>query len=91
MVQTSAGDRCPRDFKTSAQKYLNRADALVTAGSLNGLHPWPGVDPRLIADRPCFSVSTPEYSNHELNHFVRQKVGLAEGVQAGSGPAAGLH
>jgi hypothetical protein len=73
-------DHSERDFKASAQKYLQRADALVTIGSPSRAHPWPGVDPRLLANRPVFPVSRPDYANDELNRFVRRRLGLVEDV-----------
>jgi len=69
-------DRSQRDFKASAQKYLERADALVTTGPSQSDHPWPRVDACLLRNKPVFPVGPPDYASHELNRFVRQKLGL---------------
>ena len=71
-------DRSQPDFKVSAQKYLERADALVTLGSSPGDHPWPQIDAGLLRNKPVFAVSKPDYSSAELNRFVRQKLGLGD-------------
>jgi len=69
-------DPSQRDFKASAQKYLERADALVTLGSSPIDHSWPQVDDHLLRSKLAFPVTPPDYSSAELNHFVRQKLGL---------------
>lgn len=71
-------DRSQRDFKASAQKYLERADALIAIGSSEGANPWPKIDARLLQSKRVFTVSPPDYSSEELNRFVRQKLGLGE-------------
>ena len=77
-------DRSQRDFKASAQKYLERADALVTVGSASIDHSWPQIDAHLLRNKPVFPVTPPDYSSAALNHFVRQKLGLmAEAKIAG--------
>lgn len=78
-------DRFQRDFKASAQKYLGRADALITIGEPSDANPWPEVDVRLLESKPIFTVSPPEYSNEDLNRFVRQKLGLPENAQRFAG------
>jgi hypothetical protein len=71
-------DPSQRDFKTSAQKYLERADAVVAVGSSDRGHPWQCVDARLLASRPVFPVSRPEYMSDPLKSFVRERLGLVE-------------
>jgi hypothetical protein len=49
------------DFKASALRYLDRADALVVReGGLAGAA-WEGVSLRLVAGIPQFAVGPPEY------------------------------
>lgn len=71
-------DHSTGDFKASAQKYLERADVLVTIGSLGGINPWPDIEARLLAEKPIVSVSRPEYASEDLTHLVRVKLGLIE-------------
>lgn len=72
-------NRSRRDFKASARKYLERADALVTIGSSVCSHPWSEVDAALFRNKPIFPVEPPNYGSEDLNCFVRQKLGLPEG------------
>lgn len=65
-----------RDFKASAQKYLERADAMVEICPAAGDHPWPEVDARILASKPVFAVPSPDYSSEDLTRFVRHKLGL---------------
>lgn len=64
------------DFKSSAEKHLGRANALVAIDSPSSGHPWPRVDAGLLGSKPVFQVSRPDYASEELNRFVRQKLGL---------------
>lgn len=63
-----------RDFKESAKRYLDRADAVVLVG--DGVeHPaWDGVSPRLIARAKKFSGGPGAYCSAELTEFVRVRV-----------------
>ncbi len=69
-------DHSQRDFKASAQTYLDRADALVTIGSSGGAHPWPEIHAGTLKSKPVFPVLPPEYTSEELTRFVRQQLGL---------------
>jgi hypothetical protein len=65
------------DFKASARKYLERADALVTLGPAGSGDTWPGIDPALLSSKPAFHLSRPDELSDELVDFVRQKLGLS--------------
>jgi hypothetical protein len=64
------------DFKTSAQEFLDRADAVVlheTPGEVA----WTNVSLKPVADKPIFHIRPPQYVTPELVEFVRQKMGAA--------------
>lgn len=73
-------DGARRDFKPSALRALDRADALVPVGSgldrPAGSTPWLGLDPALLVDKPIFPVPRSDYRNPALNEFVRQKLAV---------------
>lgn len=70
-------DRSQPDFKASAREYLERAHALVTIGSPGPDHPWTEVDAGLLASKPAFAVSPPDYASEQLNRYVRLQLGLS--------------
>ncbi|MFN0170607.1 MAG: hypothetical protein ACKV22_29650, partial [Bryobacteraceae bacterium] len=61
------------DFKDSALKYLDRADALVTVGSPRQ-RTWERVSGKLWRDKIRFSASPPGFSSPALVEFVRQRL-----------------
>ncbi|HET9178650.1 MAG TPA: hypothetical protein VFQ24_09885 [Terriglobia bacterium] len=64
------------DFKASARKYLEKADALVTIGSSLFNHPWPDIDAGLLSNKPGFHLAHPDETSDDLIRFVRQKLNL---------------
>jgi hypothetical protein len=54
------------DFKDSNRRFLGRADAFVVVSSAAGKPNWPGVDTRLLEQKPVFRVEPPEYGSAEL-------------------------
>jgi hypothetical protein len=64
------------DFKASARKYLEKADALVTIGSSLLNHPWPDIDAGLLTNKPSFHLAHPDETSDDLIHFVGQKLHL---------------
>jgi hypothetical protein len=69
-------DNANGDFKDSARLFLDRADALlVRAGSDDLLPQWKGVSLKLIAGKPRFSISPPEYVSDAVLEFVTQRLG----------------
>jgi hypothetical protein len=79
VLDTSQGD-----FKASARKYLERADALVAIGSTSE-HSWPGVDAGILSSKPVFHLARPDDVTDDLIHFVRQKLGLGEPAKLADG------
>jgi hypothetical protein len=77
-----------RDFKASARRHLALADALVPIESRIDAAAWPGLDPRLLRDKPVFSATSSRYASPDLCRFVWKKLGLPDHdlVLAGSTP-----
>jgi hypothetical protein len=68
------------DFKPSALRYLDRADALVlTADATNAEERWAGVSPSLIVGKPRFTVDSITFLSSELAEFVADRLGTAAG------------
>jgi hypothetical protein len=68
------------DFKPSALRYLDRADALILPAhtDLNALtDAWPAVSPRLLATKPIFFINPPTYTSDELIHFIAERLPAA--------------
>src|SRR5262249_23003078 len=79
------------DFKTSAQEFLDRADAyLIHAAAegsagvspANGLSDaaWDRVSLRSLAARPSFPISPPPYVTDEVVAFVRFRLKLPSAI-----------
>lgn len=63
------------DFKTSAQIFLDRADAVLLHGGDNsGDAAWKGVSMKLIAECTTFAIRPPEYVTPEIVEFVRRRM-----------------
>ncbi len=61
------------DFKESARRYLDRADAVLVVD--RALAPmWQGVSLRLVEGKPHFAVSGPNYLTSEVVGFVRARL-----------------
>lgn len=69
-------DPAKSDFKATARKYLNRADALIAIGPAGSKHSWPDVDTTPLSNKPVFQLAGPSQICDELIEFVRQKLGL---------------
>jgi hypothetical protein len=66
-------DAATPDFKTSAQEFLDRADAVVLHSG--GDHvTWTNVSLKPVADKPTFRICPPHYVTPELVEFVRQRL-----------------
>ena len=65
------------DFKSSAQQFLERADAIILHRSEQGEPKWPGItlDPR--PDRTIITVEPPEYVSREVVEFVERRLEAA--------------
>lgn len=65
------------DFKDSARRFLDRADALVISGGDITQPAWKGIAPRLWSTKPRLLVSPPTYASEELFQFVAARGGSA--------------
>jgi hypothetical protein len=61
------------DFKSSAQAFLDRADAVLLHAVANANKPaWKQVSLRPVAHLPIFAIQPPRYVTPEVVEFVRQ-------------------
>ena len=61
------------DFKTSAQTFLDRADAVLLHSAEDSNRPaWNRVSLKPVINRPIFSIRPPQYVTPEVTHFVRE-------------------
>jgi hypothetical protein len=66
------------DFKESARRYLDRADAVVLHNPAANGHnepAWTKVSRAQLAGKPIFYITPPAYITPEIVDFVRQKIG----------------
>lgn len=66
------------DFKSSALRYLDRADALLLVSPLPEDAAWPQVSSAMLRKLPAFAVAPPAYLTDEVVAFVRAKTRLAQ-------------
>ncbi len=66
-------DGANADFKTSAQEFLDRADAVVLHDGAEHIA-WSKVSLKPVAAKPIFRICPPRYVTPELVEFVRTKV-----------------
>ena len=69
-------DPSQNDFKASALKYLERADAFIHIGPATCNYAWRGVNADLLSSKPAFHLARPDELSDDLVHFVRQRLGL---------------
>ena len=65
------------DFKTSAQTFLDRADAILlhSVENSNSKDPaWKSVSLKPVIDRPMFAIHPPNYVTPEVVEFVRARL-----------------
>jgi hypothetical protein len=62
------------DFKASALRYLDRADAVLLCAPDLGTPAWNGVSLKLIQQTPTFRVAPPSYGSAEFAAFVERKL-----------------
>jgi hypothetical protein len=66
------------DFKTSAQTYLDRADAVLLHSGENSISPaWKQVSLKPVLNRPIFEISPPNYVTPAVVDFVRARLMLS--------------
>jgi hypothetical protein len=66
-------DPATEDFKASAKRYLDRADAIVLHGTEENRARWFGI-PAAFNDKPVFRISPPPYVSTNLVEFVAQRL-----------------
>ncbi len=66
-------DTATADFKTSAQEFLDRADAVILHDGSDDVA-WTNVSLKPVANKPSFLIRPPQYVTPELIEFVRRKV-----------------
>jgi len=66
-------DAATADFKTSAQQFLDRADAVILHDAADDVA-WKNVSLKPVAARPMFHIKPPQYVTPELVEFVRRKL-----------------
>jgi hypothetical protein len=65
-------DPATADFKTSAQTFLDRADAvLLHATPDSAVTAWQRISLKPVANRPMFAIHPPQYITPEIVEFVR--------------------
>ena len=63
------------DFKTSAQTFLDRADAVLLHETTNSTQPvWERVSLKPVMHRPIFPIHAPQYVTPEVVDFVRKRL-----------------
>ena len=62
------------DFKDSALRYLDRADAVLLPDGQVGRPEWRGVSLRLLERMPVLAMRPPEYVTDEVVEFVRERL-----------------
>lgn len=67
-------DAATADFKTSAQEFLDRADAVVLHEGATE-DSWANVSLKQVARKPTFHICPPQYVTPQLVKFVREKLG----------------
>ncbi|HZC44705.1 MAG TPA: hypothetical protein VE195_11045, partial [Acidobacteriaceae bacterium] len=65
-----------RDFKPSAQYFLDRSDAVLWSGTRSAPDEsaWPNEWMVLVRNKPQFFVTRPAYTSEALTEFVRQRL-----------------
>jgi hypothetical protein len=64
------------DFKPSALRYLDRADALLLASPLAADPAWPNISNAMLKRIPSFLIAPPTYLTSALVEFVRARIEL---------------
>jgi hypothetical protein len=65
------------DFKSSAQHFLDLADAVVLHDSLLLKPAWDAVSLKPVSRRPMFRIRPPNYVTPDLVEFVRRRLSVA--------------
>jgi len=62
------------DFKTSAQTFLDRADAVLLHSANSNDPAWKNVSMKPVIGRPTFRIHPPNYITREIIEFVRTRL-----------------
>jgi molybdopterin-guanine dinucleotide biosynthesis protein len=73
-ISLSVLDPSVKDFKPSAMRYLDRADALIVPEGAEFGEGWEGVSRRLIESKRRFTFRAPGYCSGELVAFVAERL-----------------
>ncbi len=66
-------DAATADFKTSAQQFLDRADAVILHDDTDEIA-WKSVSLKPVAAKPMFRIRPPQYVTPELVEFVKARL-----------------
>ena len=66
-------DAATADFKTSAQQFLDRADAVILHDETDDVA-WKNVSLKPVATKPMFRIRPPQYVTPELVEFVKTRL-----------------
>ena len=67
-------DYATADFKASAKKFLDRADACIVITPRSESPLWEGISPANWINKPLFEITPPEYINQKILDFVRTAI-----------------
>ena len=70
-------DPATADFKSSAQEFLDRADAVLLHNGDSAASSWKQVSLKPAAKRPTFTIQPPQYVTSEMIEFVRLRLSHA--------------
>jgi hypothetical protein len=76
-VYLAALDPANKDFKPSASRFLDRADAVLWVGDRDAVAEWERVSPAIFRGIQKFCVTPPTFLSEEVVEFVRQRLVLA--------------
>jgi hypothetical protein len=72
-------DPATADFKSSAQEFLDRADAVLLHSAENSAGPaWKTVSLKPVIDRPMFTIQPPNYVSAEIVDFIRAQLASSQ-------------
>lgn len=69
------------DFKPSALRYLDRADALLMSAEARSTPAWTGISETSIASIPRFGTAPPHYSSSKFVAFVARKLARVPAIR----------
>lgn len=75
-------DPAVADFKSSALRYLDRADALLYSGMRTQQATWSTVSRALLAAVPAFEIGAPDYWSGAVEEFLAARLNEAERTAA---------